>query len=1420
MKASSAGSTSGRGSRRGLFGRAFATRAASRDAAGTGAPSRLPLAAALAFAVCALLALFAPAAQAAPSRAKLAEPCTANGAGAGQCNNPKGVAVNTTGAGGVTAGDFYVAENSNNRISEFSAAGTFVRAWGIDVIPTGGTGDTGSGFEVCTAASTCKAATAGITTGGGINNPAGIAVDPATGNVYLYSVGNRRVEVFSATGEFEGAFGRNVAGATDPGDTGLGLEFCTTVCQQAENSEAVGGFGSAGSAPRAMAVDSNGNVYVPDSKNLRLDEFSPTLNVSKKVIGASFVRGIGWNVKAGVEGAEALQVCTTAGTGCKKGTFGNGAGQFLSESPIGVAVDSSGYIYVVSVPISGSCSASTTCRIEKFNPDGTFKENFGPAPAVLPALPSPCQLTYTSGTASEVESIAVAVDPTNQHVLALKKTASALARVCELTSSGGELTEGGIFPSVGLEVSSSLLSGLAVGTGERVYAANGNKTSGAPALYILGPVPPPSAEVLPATEVTSTAAKLNGKVTVPAPGGPGFDTSYRFEYSADGGVNWTKVPASDIGLGDGSAGGTSSSCPTPKALVCNVSQNVTELQPSRTYRFRLVATTGPSVTSTELTFTTLAAKPSVLHTIALPVTGTTAELTGDINPNNSPTTYHIEWGLTEAPYEHRIPSFERHIGLGGEPVGVDETLSGLQFSTTYHFRIVATNACSVGCGTTFGPDATFTTNSWSGLNEAGLPDNRGIELVSPADKRPDGTTQGFIVDFRQINFQAATDGNSFLYPILSGLGDTTAGGGVRYLAKRSASGWQSTQISAPSLLPSPEPSQIVWASPDLGCEVIETVNPITADTPPADIELGVTNLYLRDAAGHITLITDRVPTNPEVSLNYAYAVLGAPADCNRIFFRTEYKLLPGTPSGVYEWDNGTLRDAGILPNGVAAAGVAGPSTAETAAEIGGMGGLPSYRDTSGVNAVSPAGRLFFHALSNQGGDNTQRAVFVRKGPGPGETVDASQKLGGTKENNGANYQTASPDGSHLFFTADYGLAAGPAPGAGWPTSCHNFTTNSALTGLNGEGCDLYDYNVAGEQLTDLSADTNPSDPKGAAVNGVVAVSDDGSYVYFAAEGQLVPGKGKTYLQDISEKKVNIYLAHAGTLAYVTTIDNSTPSINSGDLSRNQPGFPSNGNAGGNLMVLSSTWTAQATPDGRRLLFTARSNVTGYPAGLAAQAYLYSAESGSTVCVSCRPDGEPSLGNGTTEPIRSALTQVEERYRTPSSISDDGSQVFFTMPDVLAPGAQPGKANLYEWNSGQVSLLSVFQYASDGRLYEEGFLDASPSGSDVFVMSPLHLSPYDFDTVTDIYDFRAGGGFPNPPTPPVPCDPAADQCQGTPTAAPGASSPASQSFSGAGNPPLQTPPCPKGKVRKHGKCLKKHHKRHHAKRAGHNRGGQK
>src|SRR4029450_5337843 len=69
-------------------------------------------------------------------------------------------------------GDLYIGENDNNRISEYSGAPSFIRAFGSGVLPAGGTG-----FETCTRATGCEAGLYGGAGTDEILTPSGLFED-------------------------------------------------------------------------------------------------------------------------------------------------------------------------------------------------------------------------------------------------------------------------------------------------------------------------------------------------------------------------------------------------------------------------------------------------------------------------------------------------------------------------------------------------------------------------------------------------------------------------------------------------------------------------------------------------------------------------------------------------------------------------------------------------------------------------------------------------------------------------------------------------------------------------------------------------------------------------------------------------------------------------------------------------------------------------------------------------------------------------------------------------------------------------------------------------------------------------------------------------------------------------------------------
>ncbi|MEJ7707370.1 MAG: fibronectin type III domain-containing protein [Nocardioidaceae bacterium] len=99
--------------------------------------------------------------------------------------------------------------------------------------------------------------------------------------------------------------------------------------------------------------------------------------------------------------------------------------------------------------------------------------------------------------------------------------------------------------------------------------------------------------------------------------------------------------------------------------------------------------------------------PAVVTGSATGVGPDGATLTGTVNPQGAATTYHFEYGISTS-YGNATTSSS--AGSAATAQDVSAALTGLSPSTTYHYRVVATNTT----GTTNGDDRSFTTGASTG----------------------------------------------------------------------------------------------------------------------------------------------------------------------------------------------------------------------------------------------------------------------------------------------------------------------------------------------------------------------------------------------------------------------------------------------------------------------------------------------------------------------------------------------------------------------------------------------------------------------------------------------------------------------------------------------------------------------------------
>ncbi|HJP80173.1 MAG TPA: YncE family protein [Pseudonocardiaceae bacterium] len=96
--------------------------------------------------------------------------------------------------------------------------------------------------------------------------------------------------------------------------------------------------------------------------------------------------------------------------------------------------------------------------------------------------------------------------------------------------------------------------------------------------------------------------------------------------------------------------------------------------------------------------------PIVTTATASGLAASGAILNGSVNPENQATSYRFDYGATLS-YGSSVPAPAGSAGSGGSAVNEAASLTGLEPSHTYHFRIEASNAT----GTSYGADQTFTT---------------------------------------------------------------------------------------------------------------------------------------------------------------------------------------------------------------------------------------------------------------------------------------------------------------------------------------------------------------------------------------------------------------------------------------------------------------------------------------------------------------------------------------------------------------------------------------------------------------------------------------------------------------------------------------------------------------------------------------
>ncbi len=662
---------------------------------------------------------------------------------------------------------------------------------------------------------------------------------------------------------------------------------------------------------------------------------------------------------------------------------------------------------------------------------------------------------------------------------------------------------------------------------------------------------------------------------------------------------------------------------------------------------------------------------------------------------------------------------------------------------------------------------------------AALPDCRAYEMVTPPVKNDAEIGKEFI----GLGTYFSEDGNRVMAPTVQCFGEVGSCVGERglegtiYQFERGAAGWGSRALSLPAPVFGVDSG---WqADPDTGLALLS-----------APLPNGPDELYRVASDGSYEGIgplseTLRYPGEAEVNSDLATS------DLSHVVFFGSFKLWTfdktQEPEVMYEYvgtDNAT-------PQLVAVSGGAGST------DLIGVCGTALLHHASGLSADGRT--VYFEAKPCAGGTgvNAKTPVPVYElytRIDESRTVKISERVPASCTTTAclssppgdALFQGASSDGSRAFFLSTQQLT----DDATEDTTGGDSTHGTECRGTHGVGgCNLYESECpahcedpAQRRLIDVSAgDSGGGGPR---VQGVTAMSPDGSHIYFVAKGVL-SGEVNAEGQRAESGAENLYLyddAEPGRVTFIAQLSPEDENDRSG------------------------LGNANVTPDGRFLVFTSRRALTRDDTRGEGpkQVYRYDAQTRTLVRISIGQDGYDNDGNtgaGSAEISPPGVVSFDDGIGFPRmdpTMSNDGSYVFFESPVGLTPHAlndvrTPTGAlanNVYEWHEGTVSLIS------DGRDTEASelgrlLLGASGSGADVFFKTADPLVPQDTDTQRDFYDAHicsAASPCPTPATAPVPCVGEGCHSPATPSVQPPAA--ATSTFTGPGD---LTPPPPTAAV---------------------------